>query len=175
MTTTPAPSSSSPQNPALDRFFAALRRSPVVRSRDRAVAGVCRGMADRLGVAPAAVRVVAVIGALLGPVIVLYLAGWLLLPDDEGGIRLEKALRGGDASSIVLLVVAALAVLPDAGFHAHGGWILPVLAVAVVAYFLRGRTSRRGEQGQGHAGHAAWSQASTPQGSPAGPQDAPQQ
>jgi len=128
MTTTPTPTPA----PALDRLFSTLRRSPVTRSSDRVVAGVCAGIANRLGVSTAIVRVVAVLLAIMGPAIVLYLAAWLLLPDSTGRIRLERAVRDGDLPSVVLLVLTVLAVLPDAGFHHHAGW-LPFAAIAAIA------------------------------------------
>lgn len=170
MTTTPAPLPSTPPSPALDRFFAALRRSPLVRSQDRVIAGVCNGIAQRLGIAPAVVRIVAVIAALLGPAIALYLLAWLLLPDAEGGIRLEKALRAGHVPSIVLLVVASLALLPDAGLHSHVGWFVPLVVIGVVGFFVWGRSSRGGRGG------SSWSHAasSPTQGYTTGPQDFPQ-
>src|SRR6476661_8582630 len=100
MTTTPTPVPPSSTTPALDRFFDTLRRSPVRRSRERVLAGVCSGVAERLGVSTAIVRVVAVVAALLLPVVALYLAAWLLLPDADGRVRLEGAVRRGEASSI---------------------------------------------------------------------------
>ena len=63
MTTTPATT----PTPALDRFFDSLRRSSVTRSQDRVIAGVCSGIAQRLGVSTAIVRVAAVILAVFGP------------------------------------------------------------------------------------------------------------
>jgi len=127
MTTTPTPTPA----PALDRLFRTLRRSPVTRSSDRVVAGVCAGIANRLGVSTAIVRVVAVLLAIMGPAMVLYLAAWLLLPDSTGRIRLERAVRDGDLPSVVLTVLTVLAVLADAGFH-HAGW-LPFAAIAAFA------------------------------------------
>src|SRR5689334_22347521 len=99
MTTTPP----SPQVPALDRFFDTLRRSSVTRSQDRVLAGVCSGIAARFGVSSAIVRVGAVVLTVFGPGLFLYLLAALLLPRYDGQIRLERAVRGGDAASIVLL------------------------------------------------------------------------
>ncbi len=132
MTATPA--STSP----LDRLYGALRTSPVTRSRNRMIAGVCAGIAERTGVTVAVVRVLAVVLAIFGPGVVLYLLAWLLLPAADGRIRLEQALREGDAASIALLVVTVLALLPDAFFHPHVAW-LPLVAVGVIAVVaLRG-------------------------------------
>ena len=54
-------------------------------------------------------------------------------------------------ASIVLLVLTVLAVLPDAGAHAHLGWVFPVAVVALVvtaglgavALFAKGRAPFR--------------------------------
>lgn len=168
MTSTPAPTPA----PALDRFFTTLRRSPVTRSQDRVVAGVSAGVAERLGVSTAIVRIATVVLAIFGPAVVVYLAAWLLLPDSQGRIRLERAIRGGEASSIILLVVAALAILPDlfgrnAGLHHAGPWPFLIVAGLVVVGFKKGWW-QRGNRGQ-------WSHAERPSSSsaPEGPQDAP--
>ncbi len=56
--------------------------TPLVRPRrGRLIAGVCAGIADRYGWSRTVVRLVAVASCLLpGPQIVLYLAGWALIP-----------------------------------------------------------------------------------------------
>ena len=142
------------------------------RAQDRVIAGVCSGIAQRFGISTAVIRVVAVIAALLGPAIVLYLVAWLLLPDAEGGIRLEKALRRGDVPSVALLVVAGLALIPDAGLRPHVGWLVPFVAVGAVAFFVWGRSSRRGGRGD-TGGRGPWSHttSSPAPGTPTGPQD----
>ncbi len=63
--------------------------------------------------------------ALLGPAVAVYLLAWLLLPDRQGGIRLERALRHGDSTSVVLLVAALVVFLPDAGVPSRIGVALP--------------------------------------------------
>ena len=50
---------------------------------NRVIAGVCAGIAKRFGLAPTTVRVLALLSCLLpGPQFVLYLALWLLLPQE---------------------------------------------------------------------------------------------
>ncbi len=163
MTTTP----SFPPAPALDRLFNTLRRSPVTRQSDRVIAGVCSGVASRLGVSTAIIRVGAVVLAIIGPALVLYLAAWLLLPDATGRIRLERAVRGGDVPSIVLLVLTVLAVLPDAGFH-HGMAWLPLLIIGAIAVVGH----RGGWWRNGSARCSPWG-GDAGQTSDHGPQDAP--
>jgi phage shock protein PspC (stress-responsive transcriptional regulator) len=157
VTTTPTPL------PALDRFFTWLRRSPVSRSPQRAIAGVCSGVAERLGMSTVVVRVATVVLAILGPAVAIYFLAWLLLPDSRGRIRLERALRGGDTSSIVLLVATFVVILPDAGGHARIGWLSLVLVVAVAWVFHQG--GLRGPR------HGMTSTGSTP--APSGPNNAP--
>jgi phage shock protein PspC (stress-responsive transcriptional regulator) len=111
----------------------------VTRRRHR---GVCAGIAKRRGISAAVVRILAVLLALLGPAVVLYLLAWLLLPDPTGRIRLESAVRQADAWSIVLLVVTVLAVLPDGIGHARyfplGVIVVVVLVVLVVVGINKG-------------------------------------
>ena len=54
----------------------------LVRPRQgKVIAGVCAGIAQRYGVSKKAVRIGFVVSMLLpGPQILLYLAGWILLP-----------------------------------------------------------------------------------------------
>jgi phage shock protein PspC (stress-responsive transcriptional regulator) len=159
MTTTPA----STQTPALDRFFDSLRRSSVTRSQDRVIAGVCAGIADRFGISAAIVRVGAVVLTIFGPGVFLYLLAWLFLPRYDGQIRLERAVRGGDASSIVLLVIALLAIVPDLfGHWRMGPWPLIGLAILAVVGFKKGWW---GQHRSSHAG-SPWHQATTPPTSP---------
>ncbi len=47
------------------------------------IAGVCAGIAKRFGLSPTTVRVLAVVSCLLpGPQFLVYLALWLLLPQE---------------------------------------------------------------------------------------------
>src|SRR5690554_3031070 len=72
-------------------FFAWLRQLGISRDTDRWFAGVAGGIARRSGIDPIIVRGIFVVLALLGgPGILLYLAGWLLLPDQGGRIHLEE-------------------------------------------------------------------------------------
>lgn len=50
---------------------------------DRMIAGVCSGIARRFGLSPNTVRLIFVLSMLLpGPQILIYLGGWILLPQD---------------------------------------------------------------------------------------------
>lgn len=55
------------------------------RPRDnRVIAGVCSGIARRFGIEPTIVRILFVASFLLpGPQILIYLAGWVLMPEES--------------------------------------------------------------------------------------------
>ena len=172
MTSTPAAG----PPPTLDRFFAAVRRSPVVRSQNRVIAGVCAGLAERLGISTALVRVIAIVVAVIGPGVLLYLTAWLLVPRYDGQIRLERAIRGGDTASVVLLVVTLLAVVPDTLGKAHLSPVMfLVVAGLLVVAFVNGWFRGQGQPAaQGTVGKTAPDpQRREPHPPTPGPQDAP--
>lgn len=106
----------------MDRFFDALRSIGIRRrTHNKWIAGVCSGLADRLGIDPVIVRVGLVILTMLGGAgIAIYLVAWALLPNDRDEIPAQRALRDGDGGSIVLLVFAGLALFGDSAFG--GTW-----------------------------------------------------
>ncbi|MCI0384669.1 PspC domain-containing protein [Streptomyces sp. CNQ085] len=55
---------------------------------DRMIAGVCAGLARRFGIAPNTVRAIFLVSCLLpGPQFLLYVALWILLPDERRAQR----------------------------------------------------------------------------------------
>jgi phage shock protein C len=51
---------------------------------NRVIAGVCSGIARRFGIDPTIVRILFVASLLLpGPQILIYLAAWVLMPDES--------------------------------------------------------------------------------------------
>jgi phage shock protein PspC (stress-responsive transcriptional regulator) len=133
----------SPAAQRLDGFYQALRRSGITRpTRDRHIAGVAAGLANRIGVAPTVVRLAFVAGVIFfGVGVAAYLALWLLLPGEDGRLHIERALKDGALSSIVLLVVTGLAVVgPGAPFWGgfHGFHFFGLVAfVAIAVWFLK--------------------------------------
>ena len=124
----------------LDTFFATLRGIGVRRrTDDKWLAGVCSGLADRLGVDPVIVRVALVVLTFLGGVgLTVYLVAWALLPNDKDQIAVERALRDGDGGSILLLIIAALALFggswwsSDAGYSGWGfPWLLALTGLLI--------------------------------------------
>ncbi len=56
----------------------------LVRPDDRWIAGVCSGLGRRFGMTPNTVRLLFVISCLLpGPQFVVYIALWILMPDER--------------------------------------------------------------------------------------------
>ena len=98
----------------LDGLFSSLRGFGVRRNTDeRWLAGVCSGIADRLGIDPLIVRgaliVLLFVGGLGG---LVYLIAWALLPDQNGKILAEAALHG-DGWGIALLIVIGIALISN--------------------------------------------------------------
>jgi phage shock protein PspC (stress-responsive transcriptional regulator) len=142
------------QHSGLDSFFSAVRGIGIRRRTDNKwVGGVCSGIATRLRIDPVVVRAGLILLILFGGVgIAAYLVAWVLLPDSQDRIAAERALRDGDAGSIVLLVVAAIALFSGfpwwLGGH-DGAWGFPwgLLVLAAIVWVVV-RRSRNG----GHAG-----------------------
>lgn len=105
-------------------FFAWLRGLGITRSRERWFTGVAGGIATRAGIDPLIVRGIFVVLAILGgPGVVLYLAGWLLLPDDRGRIHLEEIIRGRASGAVITTAVIVGVVLIIPGLFAlPWGW-----------------------------------------------------
>ena len=112
------------------------------RSADDAkLAGVCGGVAGRWGLDPVLVRVVFVLLALTGGVgVVLYLAGWLLLPVAGAERAVVDDLLGGAAARwprelwITLIVLACLVAFGVFGAISPFG-IAPALALLALWWF----------------------------------------
>ena len=107
-TETPPPTTS-------ERFFAWMRSLGIQREKGW-IGGVAAGIAVRIGIDPLIVRGILVVIALLGaPALLVYAAAWLLLPDTDDSIHLERAIKGHfDASHAAIGVVILLGLLPTA-------------------------------------------------------------
>jgi phage shock protein PspC (stress-responsive transcriptional regulator) len=126
------------------------------------IGGVCAGIADRLGIDPIIVRGIAVVVAVLGgPALLLYAAAWLLLPDADDRIHLERLTRGDfDPANIGIGALVVLSLLPvTQGFWYLGAsywsepywagslgralWTVLLLGAAVVAIIWIARRARQ--------------------------------
>ncbi len=147
------------------------QRPPLRRVRtDRVLAGVAGGFARWLGIDPVIVRVVLVVLALFGGSgLLLYLIGWLLIPEDgdpssEAEKLIGRSRQPGSPTRTVLIVIGVvlgvilLVNLVSFGpLHGFGGGssILLLLAVGGVILWLVNRPP---------TGTAAWT--TTPSGTP---------
>ncbi|HET8878768.1 MAG TPA: PspC domain-containing protein [Arthrobacter sp.] len=78
----------------MDKFFSIIRGLGLSRGPQRWLGGVCGGIAAKLNVDVAYVRIAFLLFALLpGPAFVFYLAAWLILPDQQNAIIAETFLE----------------------------------------------------------------------------------
>jgi phage shock protein PspC (stress-responsive transcriptional regulator) len=145
-----APGAPAPQDPTT-RFFDWWRSTGLRRSSDSWLGGVAGGVAARLGLDPMIVRGALIVIAILGgPVLFVYAAGWALIPDQQGRIHLERAIRGVfDPAIVAIGILAVLTAVPfmrglwwDGVPHAWNlpgwlestmtaGWVIALVAAAV--------------------------------------------
>lgn len=93
-------------------FFTWLRGLGVTRSQDRWLAGVAGSLAARAGIDPLIVRGIFIVLAIVGgPALLVYVAGWLLLPNTAGRIHLEDIVHGRADSGVITAAVIAGAVI----------------------------------------------------------------
>lgn len=161
-TSVPPPPHPAPAQPA-NRFFGWMRAINVPR-RTGWLGGVCAGVAERLGIDPIIVRGIAVVIAVLGgPAFLLYAAAWLLLPDTDDRIHLERLIKGDvDRADVGIGALVVLSLLPFAqGFWFFGStywsepswsgavgralWTVLLLSAAVVAIVWVARRASRSE------------------------------
>jgi phage shock protein PspC (stress-responsive transcriptional regulator)/predicted membrane protein len=116
---------------------------------DRVLGGVCSGLARYLGVDPILVRVVvAVLTLFAGGGILLYLAAWLLIPEEGRDQSAGQQLFGNNntqtaAIVAVVVVVALMLAIPGSGWLGIGphfgasGLVLLIVAGALVYWLIR--------------------------------------
>ena len=151
-------------------FFPWVRSLGVVRGPDRWLGGVSSGLAARTGLDPILVRGLFVLLALFGVGLLLYGLAWAFLPEPDGRIHAEEAVRGSWSSGTTgALVACILGAGSPSIFWADDGmlgglfWSLFwVAGIGLLIYWLSTRSSR------GVAG------GSRPQGQPSVPDSAPQ-
>lgn len=124
------------------RLFEVLRRSPVRRDRDRGMlGGVCAGIARTTGLSVVAVRVIAVLAALLpGTVAGVYLLAWAALPDERGGIHVERAMVDGRPRSLVLLALGGMALIGMLSWALNTWPLLVVAGIVALVVLHKGRS-----------------------------------
>ncbi|GGH92945.1 PspC domain-containing protein [Arthrobacter liuii] len=77
----------------MDKFFSIVRGFGLKRGPERWLGGVCGGIAAKLNVDVAFVRIAFLLFALLpGPAFVFYVLAWVILPDQRNEIPLQAFL-----------------------------------------------------------------------------------
>ena len=147
---------------------AAVRKATrLTRQRDhRILGGVAAGIARTLDLDPLVVRVTLAVLGLFGVGVVLYVALWLVLPDEAGdhaALDLEDRTRG-----IVVIGVLAVAAIWLTGlvFGVDG---TPLAIIAIIGGLLLWRRERRTDRRERAAWAAGASSADASQGSTAAP------
>lgn len=93
--------------------------------RGRKIAGVAAGIGNRYGIDPVIVRVALVVTTVLGGLgVLLYLLGWLLLPDERDEVSPLESLFGRGRSSTPPHITIGLCILlfPVTGWAFGGMW-----------------------------------------------------
>jgi phage shock protein PspC (stress-responsive transcriptional regulator) len=101
-------------------FWATRPRRP---RRGRKVAGVAAGIANRYRIDPTLVRVAFVVAAIYGGAgVVVYLLGWLFLPEQDDEVSPFESLigRGRSSTSNAFTVLLCIALLPTVSWTFGG-------------------------------------------------------
>lgn len=155
-----APASGQPtgQHPgkAGSDFFGWIRRLRITRGPDRWAGGVASGLAHRWGVDPVVVRGLFIVAAIfLGIGVLAYGVLWLLLPEPDGRIHCQEAMRGHWTAGMTGGLIATVLGLGGAraGFwfgDARGAgpfWAVFWIGAAALAIFSISRSRRRRRYG----------------------------
>jgi phage shock protein PspC (stress-responsive transcriptional regulator) len=160
-------------HPGTDSFFDSLRRIDMRRTEDGWIGGVAAGLARRLAIDPLVVRAgFVLLGLFFGFGVLLYLLAWLLVPDTRNQTHLERAMRQGDGTSIVLFVITVLVAVSSLPWWGDDGWwggwwFGSLLLLALIVWAVWSLWERRSDAGPvGSAGTAGMT--STPPPPPPG-------
>jgi phage shock protein PspC (stress-responsive transcriptional regulator) len=150
----PPPASGSSGH-ASDDFFNRIRSAGVTRPDDgRWVAGVAAGLARRWDVDPILVRGGFVALSIFGGIgVIVYGLAWLLLPQDDGRIHVQQAIRGDITAGFIGALILSLAAIGGGGgpgpWHdgfwfgwAFPGGLLITAAVIFGIWWLAKRSSQ---------------------------------
>ncbi|MFE7509301.1 PspC domain-containing protein [Promicromonospora sp. NPDC057488] len=172
----PAPAAPGQQPYPETGFFASIRRGLFPRSDQRWVGGVAGGLAERIGWDPLLVRGLLIVSFFLGGLgLILYGVGWALLPERDGRIHLQEAIRGNfDVAMLgaVAVFLVGFAWGGPLGWWDDGGWhwlvILFWLAVLGVMLYLIVQGVQRARDNNAARSQGQVPGAPTGQGAPVG-------
>ncbi|KQW04757.1 hypothetical protein ASC66_13575 [Leifsonia sp. Root4] len=128
-------------------FFAWLRSLGLQRQPGW-IGGVASGVAARIGIDPIIVRGILVVLAIFAaPVLLFYGVAWLLLPDNDGRIHLQRLLNGDPQPALAGIAIfvllglmtplnAAAQSVVAGNFWTTGGWFWGWSGSSVIATIL---------------------------------------
>jgi signal transduction histidine kinase/phage shock protein PspC (stress-responsive transcriptional regulator) len=128
---------------------AATRPRLTRRSHDKLIAGVAGGIGDRFEIEPNLVRLAFVVLTFAGGAgVVLYLAGWLWLPEDNGSAALIE--RGGgrrrsdwvQIAALGAVVLGVLLLSQSIGLRIPDAVVWPVVLAAMGTALIVGRSGK---------------------------------
>lgn len=121
------------------RDLASIRRS----TTDKHIAGVSGGLGRHFDIDPVVFRVAFVVLSFFGGAgLLLYAAGWLLLPLDDGSrATLDLDNRSRSVALVGVCVLAALALIGDAWGPGWFPW--PLILVGLIVWLVLTRKDRR--------------------------------
>ncbi len=112
---------------------------------DRKVAGVAGGLGRHLDIDPVILRVAFVVLTFFGGVgLLLYVALWLLLPEDGSDWATIKLDRRSRTVALVVVGALALLLLVQHGWWGSGGWLFVCLVVVAAAVVISTQLPHRG-------------------------------
>ena len=122
-------------------FWASRPRRP---RKGRKIAGVAAGIANRYRIDPTLVRVALVVAAIYGGAgLVIYLLGWLCLPEEDDEVSPVEGLfgRGRSSTSSAFTIVLCLAFIPVLSWFFSGfpGFLGLLAVVGLLMLLHRGR------------------------------------
>lgn len=136
-------------------FFDWIRSHGIHRGRERWVAGVASGVAQRLGVDPLIVRgILIVLTVFAGVGVLLYGLAWALLPEPDGRIHVQEVGAGRWSTGMTGALITTLIGFPSLGNGVWGWdrygfgavvWTVFWVGGAIYAFYYfsqRGRTRR---------------------------------
>ncbi|MGH3614688.1 MAG: PspC domain-containing protein, partial [Pseudonocardia sp.] len=121
---------------------------PARPAQGRQIGGVAAAIARRYDIDPVLVRIGFVVATVYGIGAALYIAGWVLLPNEASGTR-----RSTPRPLLVIALAVATAMSLGAVFGGGHDILLPAAAVAGLLFLLHRSRAHRGASAAADAGN----------------------
>lgn len=130
-------------------FFEAVGKLRITRQNSQWLGGVAAGIAQRYNLDVVLVRGIVVALSILGGLgLVLYGIAWAILPDAQGQIHLEQALKKNWTSGMTgSLIMVSLGIFPAPWFlNTIGPVLWPLTIVAAILFLIFSRKNTKFER-----------------------------